>query len=279
MNVYLILLHIKIYFLFTSAKTYTYEEYCELNCGTYENTVCQRDNCSKTAGKTQPLDTEDRLLILDENNKFRNLSAHGEGQSVKTPTIGNMEILSYDMELEFSAQCWANAGEHDHDNCRRTPHYDHVGQNLFFNEEVGGKPTKSFLKKAIFNWFSEGNQLRDYPKLFKYQKKSSNYFQMIWPTTKFVGCGRALTKGGITVLVCNYFPIGNLEGSTLYTRKEVCSQCTECNFHYSGLCGRSMALDENIFAFEQGCQGFIHYFSRDKIICNIISFLVLFCVI
>lgn len=267
-------------------KPYRYTDYCSLSCNVIENTVCERKTCSinksTCKGTSLPLKREDRYLILTEHNKFRNLTAFGKGQIAITPPIGNMHILSYDIELEFSAQCWANACENDHDKCRRTPHYDSVGQNLFFSKEVGQNPTKSFLKKAIFMWFSEGNQLTQYSTEYQKNYETSNYTQLIWPGTKTVGCGRTV-HGDLTVLVCNYAPAGNVEGESLFSLNDPCSGCSkECNFHYTGLCGRSVAYEDDFFAFsvgepEDGCWSFMQNNGIGGFLCLWLTLLFLNC--
>ncbi|KAJ8969987.1 hypothetical protein NQ317_007034 [Molorchus minor] len=75
------------------------------------------------AFKVIKFDDDDRQYILDIHNYLRNKVALGYEKRSKQPTASNMNAMSYNMELEFIGQCWANMCNGDplrHDVCRRT---------------------------------------------------------------------------------------------------------------------------------------------------------------
>lgn len=59
------------------------------------------------------------------------------------------------MELEFVAQCWANACEYAHDKCRTTRSFTYTGQNIY--EKFGKDEYKGseYLTLALQTWFDQ----------------------------------------------------------------------------------------------------------------------------
>ena len=71
---------------------------------------------------------------------------------------------------------------------------------------------------------------------------TGHYTQMVWGSTRFVGCGRRAFKFGFwheQIYVCNYGPAGNFWFQPLYIIGEPCTQCPEDSACTDGLlCGK-----------------------------------------
>lgn len=86
-----------------------------------------------------------------------------------------------------------------------------AGENLWM-----GTSRAFSIEQMLSGWSSERSMF--VPGTFPYVSRTrswhdvGHYTQMIWPTTKSVGCGIATARGN-DVLVCRYGPAGNVEGS------------------------------------------------------------------
>ncbi|XP_017773006.1 PREDICTED: venom allergen 3-like [Nicrophorus vespilloides] len=272
--------------------------YCSMPCrfGTdrsYIHTVCERDN--KKCGPANkcgpdfreiPMNDELRQYALDLHNQWRNKVASGEEKrSGGQPPAKKMMTLKYSKELEFIAQCWANACNGDplnHDICRSTKNYEHVGQNLgFINSTHDNINVKESLHDLIEYWYDEVT-------IFKKEWvretqdrgpiKVGHYTQMTWADTDALGCAMSYyttdnpfsdeRKPNITehgkfydiiwvqpevnkkwhhlLLVCNYSPGGNYIGLPLYDIGSPCSGCPKhkpCGYtKYKSLCGKDLKV-------------------------------------
>lgn len=123
-----------------------------------------------------------------------------------------------------------------------------VGENLY---AATYDETLEWLLYGITLWYEE---YVDYD--FDSQSCAENevcehYTQMVWDSTRYVGCGYAMceslnrvawTKSSM-YLVCNYYPSGNIAGSDPYTpgNGTVCSNCdSDRQYCQSGLCSGCM---------------------------------------
>ena len=94
-----------------------------------------------------------------------------------------------------------------------------VGQNLFAMGTTGSGPTGNFIAES---WY---NEYKDYD-FAKGQSKNGNmighFTQMVWVSTKQIGCAYAIGKynnrNDLTgyYVCCDYFPAGNYQGQ--YTK-------------------------------------------------------------
>lgn len=109
------------YFLFLSSFTFVnirpddVNPYCNTPCG-YEHTACRTKPCMldtqrcKHPAKILPLSIREKNIIYFYHNIARSLIA-------KTGA-NNVHAVSYDPELEFAAQCWANTCTPEKETCR-----------------------------------------------------------------------------------------------------------------------------------------------------------------
>ncbi len=119
----------------------------------------------------------------------------------------NVPPLKWDKELAKTALIWAKelkkkgcAFEHS-----QTPG---LGENLFMGTTGFYGP-----KEVVDAW---GNEIKDY----NYENNSctgvcGHYTQVVWATTKQVGCAK-ITCNGNDIWVCNYDPPGNWTGQKPY---------------------------------------------------------------
>jgi len=62
-----------------------------------------------------------------------------------------------------------------------------------------------------------------------YQSSTGHYSQVVWSGTTRVGCGIRDCSDGMTMLLCNYYPLGNFNaGSTLAFPAKYCSANGQC---------------------------------------------------
>lgn len=198
----------------------TIEQFCTTLCGR-QNTICMRsgkfctvsDKCSEP--KTQmPLNQIDRMRVTYLHNEFRNEIASGKNTRLGTKGAENMEALSYSLELEFVAQCWANECSATRDWCRNTPNYDYVGQNIFLTTNV--VLFEENLEDAIAFWKNQiRNMTEDQVDRFITRKGTYAVVQLIWGPTKIFGCGRVRFSSKV-LIVCNYYPPSGIPGRQMF---------------------------------------------------------------
>lgn len=259
--------------------------YCLLNCviedKTYRNTVCLREpcglgpKCGKYA-KSLDLDAIDRRMILKTHNKIRQKVALGLNKHIKEES-SNMYLMSYSLELQFSAQCWANACESNSDKCRVTPNFKTVQQNVFVSDNVFGDET-AILEAALNSWVKEFKYITpDIIENFPSQEVSKKFkrgSQILWAESKFVGCGRSVHNGKALV-ICNYAPAGNIPGKAMWIKGKPCSNCLKndtCGRVLKGLCGNFIHEIFDI-PFFMGKQVGIHRKKNFLIYCIILKYL------
>lgn len=100
---------VQVSFLFF--KVQSQSKYCNLICGS-SHIVCLREPCrkGKMCGKDfqmVQLNNYQRYTIIALHNIIRNKMAEGNCW-MSTHSVANMNVISYDRELEFVAQCAAN---------------------------------------------------------------------------------------------------------------------------------------------------------------------------
>lgn len=145
--------------------------------------------------------------IISIHNNYRRLLKNGKIKHQPIPKNNYNVKLKWDKELERKAKINSNLNFFHHDG----PHDNRfsVGQNIF---EMGASfkfSKKKFIKIALRNWFSEHKNFK-YPNISK--GVTGHYTQMIWNSTKYIGCGLSYYKHNYMhkrYIVCNYAPAGN----------------------------------------------------------------------
>ncbi|KAG5886652.1 hypothetical protein JTB14_009470 [Gonioctena quinquepunctata] len=212
-----------------------YQSSCEddwPSCGTNQNIACKRGgNCAAASNCiVMSLDEKFRRALLDIHNERRNGIAEAVG-------VANMMVLSYDVELEYTATCNVNQCGKGTDECRRTKKYtagqnSHVAEYKEYNEDT-------HIIHVCGSWLIEFLKLEDTILQSYSPGPYSHFSQIIWAETSRLGCARSHEEDTY-YFVCNYGNEGNLIGQPIYENGTKCSKCpagTSCNAKYTGLCG------------------------------------------
>ncbi|XP_029447362.1 cysteine-rich secretory protein LCCL domain-containing 1 [Rhinatrema bivittatum] len=195
---------------------------------------------AKQRGKRAITDN-DMQSIVDLHNKLR---------SEVYPSASNMEYMTWDIELERSAEAWAATCLWEHGPSHLLPS---IGQNLGAHWGRYRPPTFH-----VQSWYDE---VRDYT--FPYPQECNpycpfrcsgpvctHYTQVVWATSSRIGCAINLCHnmnvwGQIwpkaIYLVCNYSPKGNWWGHAPYKHGRSCSACPPS---FGGGCRNNLCYKE-----------------------------------
>lgn len=224
--------------------------YCTITCRREKHTVCKRrHNCSPVKGCQYIEPTvEFRELMVKQHNELRNkIASGGDGSQYGNKGAKNMNAVSYDMEMEYIAQCWANTCRTlEHDKCRSSKRFS-CGQNIYWGSNTNE------TTHGVQAWYNEIQYMTNPawidkldPNSYPNDKKQRGHFtQLIWADNKYIGCARVRygKDHRQTQLICNYGPAGNVLGQSIYKMAGDSSQiATQCkggrNSEYSSLCGK-----------------------------------------
>lgn len=163
--------------------------------------------------------TDERTWLTDEERKLV-VSIHNKWRKDGYINSFSKADLEYDDKLAFHAQLWANSlvmsRKTSHNPNRKVGEYDETGENIAFSYTSGARTKKMIIKDAIDDWVGESK---------KYDLRThqatpptavvGHYTQVVWQSTKKVGCGVALVtdadKATTAYCVCVYYPAGNYE--------------------------------------------------------------------
>ncbi|NWH46024.1 PI16 inhibitor, partial [Fregata magnificens] len=169
------------------------------------------------------LSDEEKKIILDGHNKYRS--------QVSPPAI-DMLKMTWDTELEAFAQAYAEKCIWDHNKER-----GRRGENLF-----AMAPTLD-LEFAVEDWNGEEKYYNLTTSTCVPGQMCGHYTQVVWASTHQIGCGAKFCEkiSGIEtedmyLLVCNYYPPGNMKGRKPYREGPSCSQCPEGRVCVNSLC-------------------------------------------
>jgi len=140
---------------------------------------------------------------LSEQEKAELISEHNYWRAeVKVADI------QWSDDLAVEAQKWANYL------AKRGCHMKHShtknGENIYWSDYA------STPKEVVDEWASEKKYYRGGKIKSSKVSKYGHYTQVVWYSTKYVGCGRAKCKNGQEIWVCNYAPAGNYLGEKAY---------------------------------------------------------------
>lgn len=200
------------------------ESECKKHCPILKN-LCTNESVAK------PLSKNEQKRIEDIHNNIRYAVSIGY---IGKYRAGNMNILSYNEELAFYAQCWANACILSSDPCNKTETFEEISDIVKY-VPLGGFSNMSIVKITDIIDSLEEDLIMDY----KQQPDNiSEVVQMIWAQTMFLGCGRTYFKNKI-ILVCKYSPPGCITNDSIYQIGNACSLCYKklCNEDFPALCG------------------------------------------
>ena len=136
-----------------------------------------------------PLNETEKQQMLNEHNRWRK-------------EVGAAPV-QWSEELAGQAQQWADyLAKHS---CKMKHSDTRDGENLSWSN-YAAKP-----KNVVGDWCSEKKYYREGMKISAGGiGRYGHYTQVVWPVTKYIGCGRARCKNGEEVWVCRYSPVGNV---------------------------------------------------------------------
>ncbi|XP_043468879.1 venom allergen 3-like [Leptopilina heterotoma] len=161
--------------------------------------------------------------ILELHNSLRQKVASGgetRGNPGPQPPAISIPDLVWDDELAIIAQRWVNQCRFSMDSCR------HV-QRFFVGQNIGGKfvttVPSDIITQIINDWYNEVEKFdsRQVERVMDYTLVL-RYTQMVWSTTRFIGCGYINLNHNnqiIATLACNYGPTGNFIRGKIYDIK------------------------------------------------------------
>uniref|UniRef100_A0A8V1AB92 Peptidase inhibitor 16 n=3 Tax=Gallus gallus TaxID=9031 RepID=A0A8V1AB92_CHICK len=169
------------------------------------------------------LTDEEKRIILDEHNKYR---------SQVSPPAMDMLKMSWDTELEAFAQAYAEKCIWDHNKER-----GRRGENLFAMAPMLD------LEFAVEDWNAEEKFYNLTTSTCVSGQMCGHYTQVVWASTHRIGCGskfcekiEGIETEDMYLLVCNYYPPGNMKGRKPYREGPSCSQCPEDRVCVNSLC-------------------------------------------
>lgn len=195
-----------------------------------KNVLCvyQPAPCNRP-GEVCGLTDAQKQQVADAHNFFRTLVASGHellGDPGPQPGSNDIKEIVYMEELAIYAQRWVeqNRWAHDCYECRATPTFEWVGQNLGMALPQG----TPFLGQAnmtgvVEMWFDEVKDMNK--NSLEAGPHTGHYTQVVWGSTWAVGCGLYTNDkpcpAGYTypcyIVACNYGPAGNWIGQKAYS--------------------------------------------------------------
>jgi len=166
--------------------------------------ACAQPPQKSSAPATQPIANENSPIVLQKHNEFR-------------ARLFSDAPLSYSLELEQDAQTYANylakTGKFDHDPNNLKHKY---GENLY----AFSKNALPDYNDIVQKWYDEGKYYDLNSNHCQAGKLCGHYTQIVWKSTKLLGCASAQYKKGRFkngyVTVCKYYPYGNIVGQRPY---------------------------------------------------------------
>ncbi|GJQ82511.1 hypothetical protein Trydic_g14497 [Trypoxylus dichotomus] len=249
--------------------------YCKLSCGNITHACCKFENSNpgpkcKSPYNYYPMSSDDRARVLMMHNAIRNNIASGTDPFLPHPS-SNMQVLMYDLELEFLASCWSTQCRKKRYGCldsRKGETAHHVWQEK--EAKVGRTTGKKVLTNSLHVFYKQLETMnRESIGYFRSENLSSPLSllsQVLWANTQYVGCSRVSFGGDqkrlrIVNVVCVYYPKGNIDFQSIYKIGRPCSECPEgahCHENYTSLCTPYMKRSLDTFKppFEMSSLGY-----------------------
>ncbi|XP_005162473.2 peptidase inhibitor 16 [Danio rerio] len=175
---------------------------------------------------------------LTEQEILNIVDLHNELRSQVQPSAAFMQKVVWDEAIRLVAEGYAAKCIWDHN-----PDLEDLtmGENLF----VGTGPFNA--TKAVMDWFNENLDYNYNTNDCAEDKMCGHYTQLVWANTTKIGCAsyfcdtlEKLHFEKATLLICDYYPQGNIEGQKPYESGESCSKCPE-------ECENNICVMENLF--------------------------------
>ncbi|XP_058265978.1 peptidase inhibitor 16-like [Hemibagrus wyckioides] len=160
---------------------------------------------------------------LTEKQKEEILNLHNIYRSVVKPEAADMLHMMWDNGLALVAEDYAAQCIWEHNQAVM----NELGENLYITTGTLS------LNKSMAKWFDEQKNY-DYASNTCETGMCGHYTQVVWAKSSGVGCATHLCRTveytdykNATILVCNYYPPGNVVGKHPYESGVPCSKCPE----------------------------------------------------
>ncbi|XP_051956660.1 peptidase inhibitor 16-like [Xyrauchen texanus] len=182
---------------------------------------------------------------LTEEQKLTIMNMHNELRSQVHPSAAFMQRVVWDEKLRLEAEAYASKCIWNHN-----PRLKQLsmGDNLFSSTEPFN------ATKAMLDWFGEHVDYNYENNACPEEMTCRHYTQMVWAKSNKLGCATylcntitGLSSENRTLLVCNYFPRGNVVGQRPYESGEACSKCPD----NLPVCEEKICVAENLFSSEE----------------------------
>ncbi|MHB8789607.1 MAG: CAP domain-containing protein [Desulfobulbaceae bacterium] len=95
------------------------------------------------------------------------------------------------------------------------------GENLYWASAIrlanGARKAQNISPRhVVSSWVSERRDYDHVQKRCRWGKSCGHYVQVVWKTTRRIGCGMATCSDMSQIWVCNYDPPGNYRGQAPY---------------------------------------------------------------
>merc|ERR1712066_148966 len=120
----------------------------------------------------------------------------------------NADPLSIDDDLMEKAQAWADelaAEKKFAHNPDKSLGEESVGENIYMSS--GGEAS---AKDATRSWYCEVDDYKENPNKWSNDPAIGHFTQVVWKNSQRVGFGIATDSDGMTYVVANYLPPGNM---------------------------------------------------------------------
>ncbi|XP_072051703.1 uncharacterized protein [Amphiura filiformis] len=179
---------------------------------------------------------ESRVIPFTDAEKQAILDKHLELRSSVNPEASNMEYMIWNDDLATLAELWTSVCYWGHgftDHLDIILNFPSIGQNLWLG---GHKSDGVFPVEA---WYYDEMDSYDYDAIqCTGPYPCGHYTQVVWGTSKELGCGRAYCMNTIDLdgnpvgrnsdvymVACHYSPAGNYRGVRPYINGTSCSEC------------------------------------------------------
>lgn len=183
--------------------------------------------CSRTCAYTSTFKPYLQKYIVDMHNSYR---------SSELPwPAADMQKIQWSHKLANAAAAYSQ-------HCRYGHHTQGYGQNLFRDHGRGYGQDH-----ALVNAFMSGFGHREKVYMVKRERPMNqrpvginnfeHYSQVIWSRTKYVGCSYSTCpQWNGRIVVCNYYPPGNVKHQGWYIIGPSCSRCPRNHYCQNGFC-------------------------------------------
>ncbi|KAL4346096.1 hypothetical protein AHAS_Ahas11G0344200 [Arachis hypogaea] len=120
--------------------------------------------------------------------------------------------LMWDFQLEQYARWWGSQRKQDCKLEHSFPENDFkLGENIFWGSGSDWTPTD-----AVKAWADEEKYYTYATNSCEEGQMCGHYTQIVWKTTRKIGCARVVCDSGDVFMTCNYDPVGNYVGERPY---------------------------------------------------------------